>query len=365
MGFNCGIVGLPNVGKSTIFNALTKGKAQAANYPFCTIDPNVGIVPVNDLRLKAINKILPAEKIIFTTMEIVDIAGLVKGASEGEGLGNQFLSHIGATDAILQVVRLFEDENVTHVMGGVDPRRDVEVVQTELVLKDLETAGRYHDRIVKSAKAGDKTAKEELEWVLRITERLNQNQPIRSLDLSPEERAFTQKLNLLTQKPVLYVANVAEDHVNREDIPGLAELKALAAEEGSRVVVISGKIEEEISHLEEGEREEFLKSMGLEEPGLDRVVREGYNLLNLITFFTSGPKENRAWTVWKGARAPQAAGKIHSDFERGFIRAEVIAYEDFVALGGEVGARNAGRLRLEGKDYEVRDGDVVHFRFNV
>jgi hypothetical protein len=366
VGFNCGIVGLPNVGKSTIFNALTRGRAEAANYPFCTIDPNVGIVPVGDPRLREINKICPAEKVVMTTVEIVDIAGLVKGASSGEGLGNQFLTHIAETDAILEVVRVFEDPNVVHVAGSVDPERDVEIIRTELMLKDLETLEKANERHAKAAKSGDKKAREMSDLAQRLIQALSAGKTLRQVGLSPEERELARPLNLLTQKPILYVANVSEAEIQSGGAsPAVQILKRIAAAENSSVLLISGKIEEEISQLDEGEKEGYLKSVGLEESGLDRLVREGYRLLDLITFFTSGPKENRAWTVRRGAKAPQAAGKIHSDFERGFIRAEVIAYADFVACKGEAGARERGKLRIEGKDYVVQDGDVMHFRFSV
>lgn len=365
MGFNCGIVGLPNVGKSTIFNALTRGKAQAANYPFCTIDPNVGIVPVADPRLKKIYEICHSEKILMTTVEIVDIAGLVKGAATGEGLGNQFLSHIANTDAIIMVVRVFEDKDVTHVMGGVDPARDVEIIHTELALKDLDVLLKQKDRFTKGARAGDKNAIKNLETIEIAVKALNDGKMLRQVDFEPDGLAYIKTLNMITQKPILYVGNVGEDEINKPDSDALKVLKGIAERDKTSVVAISGKIEEEISQLEEAERAEFLKDLGMTETGLDRLVFAGYKLLGLITFFTSGPTENRAWTVGKGSTAPQAAGKIHSDFERGFIRAEVIAYDDFVKYNGESGAKNAGKLRVEGKEYIVQDGDIMHFRFNV
>jgi GTP-binding protein YchF len=365
MGFNCGIVGLPNVGKSTIFNALTRGKAQAANYPFCTIDPNVGIVPVADPRLKRINEIAPSEKILMTTVEIVDIAGLVKGAATGEGLGNQFLTHIANTDAIIMVVRVFEDKDITHVMGSVDPRRDVEIIHTELALKDLETLGKQKDKFAKAARTGDKAAVKNLETVDAAIAGLNAGKALRQIEFAEDQLEFLKTLNLITAKPILYVGNVAEHEINQPDSAALKTLKEIAAADQTSVVVISGKIEEEISQLEEADRAEFLKTLGMTETGLERLVFAGYNLLGLLTFFTAGPKEIRAWTVEKGSKAPQAAGKIHSDFERGFIRAETIAFDDFVQHGGEVGAKNAGKLRVEGKDYVVQDGDIMHFRFNV
>ena len=366
MGFNCGIVGLPNVGKSTIFNALTKGKAEAANYPFCTIDPNVGIVPVGDPRLKKIQEILPAEKVVMTTVEIVDIAGLVKGASAGEGLGNQFLSHIAEVDAILEVVRVFDDPNVVHVAGGVDPARDVEIIQTELILKDLETLTKIAERSEKSARSGDKKIKAQSEIAKRFAAELNAGHPVRRIARTAEENEFIKSLNLITEKPILYVANVSEeDLASGVRTDAMKQLEAIAAKDRSSVLYISGKIEEEISQLDENEKADYLRSIGLEESGLDRLVREGYKLLDLVTFFTAGGKENRAWTIRKGTTAPGAAGKIHSDFERGFIRAEVIAYDDFVKYRGEAGARDAGRFRIEGKEYVVQDGDIMHFRFNV
>lgn len=364
MGFNCGVVGLPNVGKSTIFNALTRGKAQSANYPFCTIDPNVGIVPVADPRIRKLAEMAKSAEIIMTTVEIVDIAGLVKGAAEGEGLGNQFLSHIANVDAILQVVRIFEDDDVTHVMGGVDPIRDVDIIQTELALKDMEILSRLKEKLTRNVRSGDKEAVAQDRFLDLMIQELNQGKPLRNLDLSDEGKKYAKTLNLLTFKPVLYVANVDENKIHEEP-EALKKLKALAASENSSVVVISGKIEEEIAQLEEAERKEYLDSIGLQKSGLEQLVFCGYELLGLLTFFTVGPKETRAWTVNAGSKAPQAAGKIHTDFERGFIRAEVISYNDYIQFEGELGAKNNGRLRVEGKEYVVQDGDVVHFRFNV
>lgn len=364
MGFNCGVVGLPNVGKSTIFNALTRGKAQSANYPFCTIDPNVGIVPVADPRIHKLASMAQSAETIMTTVEIVDIAGLVKGAAEGEGLGNQFLSHIANVDAILQVVRIFEDDDITHVMGGVDPVRDVDIIQTELALKDMEILNRLKERLARNVKSGDKEAVAQNRYIDEMLECLNQGKSLRQAELSDDAAKFAKSLNLLSLKPVLYVANVDEDKIHEEPEP-LKKLKELAASENSSVVVISGKIEEEIAQLEENERKEYLDSLGLEKSGLEQLVFSGYKLLELLTFFTVGPKETRAWTVNAGSKAPQAAGKIHTDFERGFIRAEVIAYDDYIKYEGELGAKNNGRLRVEGKEYVVQDGDVMHFRFNV
>jgi GTP-binding protein YchF len=363
MGIKCGIVGLPNVGKSTLFNALTRAQIAAENYPFCTIDPNVGIVPVPDPRLEALAAIVEPEKVVPTTVEFVDIAGIVKGASTGEGLGNKFLANIREVDAIAHVVRCFVDEDVVHVAGKVDPLADIETINTELALADLETAEKALARAEKAAKAQDKDAIKAREVIRRVRDALNGGQPARALAFDETERPIVRDMQLLTWKPVLYVANVQESGFSAN--PMLEAVQKLAAGEGSQVVAVCAAIEAEISQLDEADRAEFLAELGLEEPGLNRVIRAAYALLGLQTYFTAGPKEVRAWTVRKGATAPQAAGVIHTDFERGFIRAEVIGYDDYVALRGEHGAKEAGKLRLEGKEYLVREGDVMHFRFNV
>ncbi len=363
MGIKCGIVGLPNVGKSTLFNALTAAAIPAENYPFCTIEPNVGVVAVPDPRLPVLAEIVQPEKMVPTTVEFVDIAGLVAGASQGEGLGNQFLSHIRETDAVAHVVRCFESGDVVHVTGGVNPVRDIEVINTELALADLESVTRAVERAAKGAKSGDKTARLKYELLQRVQSHLDQAQPARALGLSSVERAALRELNLITLKPTLYIANVNESGFHSN--PLLDAVHHQAQAEGAEVVAICAKIEGEIAQLDDLDKADFLKDLGLEEPGLNRVIHAGYKQLGLQTYFTAGPKQVRAWTVKVGATAPQAAGVIHTDFEKGFIRAEVVAYDDFVRYQGEAGAREAGKWRLEGKDYAVQEGDVMHFRFNV
>ncbi|MFC5569957.1 redox-regulated ATPase YchF [Lysobacter yangpyeongensis] len=363
MGIKCGIVGLPNVGKSTLFNALTKAGIAAANFPFCTIEPNVGVVPVPDPRLNALAEIVKPQKVYPTAVEFVDIAGLVAGAASGEGLGNKFLAHIREVDAITHVVRCFEHPDVIHVANKVDPIADIETIDTELALADLESVEKALQRAERSAKTGDKEAKARVEVLGRIRTGLDTGKPARALGLSDDDRAMVRDLFLLTLKPVMYVANVLEDGF--EGNPHLDAVRARAVGEGAEVVPVSAAIEEELSQLDDADRDAFLHDLGLDEPGLNRVIRAAYMLLGLQTYFTAGVKEVRAWTVKAGSTAPQAAGVIHSDFEKGFIRAETIAYDDFIKYRGEAGARDAGRLRLEGKEYRVQEGDVLHFRFNV
>jgi len=363
MGIKCGIVGLPNVGKSTLFNCLTRAGVDASNYPFCTIEPNTGVVPVPDPRLNELAAIVKPERILPTTMEFVDIAGLVKGAATGEGLGNKFLANIRETDAIAHVVRCFDNTDVVHVAGKISPKDDIDVINTELALADLESIGRALLRVQKQARSGDKTAVAELALLERMQAHLNQGLPARAIQMTPDEKLRLKSFQLLTAKPTLYIANVAEDGFTNN--PYLDQVKAIAEQEKARVVAVCAAIEADIAELDDAEKDLFLAELNLAEPGLDRVIHAGYQLLDLETYFTAGVKEVRAWTIPVGSTAPQAACVIHTDFEKGFIRAEVIGYDDYIKYHGEAGAKEAGRWRLEGKEYIVQDGDVMHFRFNV
>lgn len=361
-----GIVGLPNVGKSTLFNAITKAGAEAANYPFCTIEPNVGVVDVPDPRLQKLEEMYKTKRTLPASVRFVDIAGLVKGAAQGEGLGNKFLAHIRQVDAVAQVVRCFEDENITHVEGGIDPLRDIAIINTELCLADLETVEKRAERVAKLAKSGDKTARMEQELLGKLSAMLGDALPARRVEMNEIEQELVRDLNLLTLKPILFIANVGEGEVADPDSnPHVAKVREYAAEEGAEVIVVSAKVESEIAELDEEDAKEFLAELGLSESGLDKLIKASFKLLGLITFLTAGVQEVRAWTIRKGTKAPEAGGKIHSDIERGFIRAEIVSYDDLMAAGSMAAAREKGQVRLEGKDYVMKDGDVTYFRFNV